>query len=183
MKLKVKRHKVIQPDDPSIRIIPLTQSQNCIVDAADFEWLNQWNWHACWDPKTKSFYALRKELGNTISMARVILDCSESEMADHKNRKTLDNRRENIRKATPYQNCANRWADSKNSSGYRGVYWDKQTEQWKTSIRHRGKFIHLGYFHLLEDAVNARNEAVQKYHGDFAIPTRPVSHENSARRR
>jgi hypothetical protein len=33
----MKRHSVVQPLDTSYRLIPLTQGQNAIVDAADFE--------------------------------------------------------------------------------------------------------------------------------------------------
>lgn len=34
-----KRHEVIQPIDTEYRLIPLTQGQVAVVDAADYEWL------------------------------------------------------------------------------------------------------------------------------------------------
>ena len=33
------------PSEPLYREIPLTQGQVALVDAADYEWLMQWEWH------------------------------------------------------------------------------------------------------------------------------------------
>jgi hypothetical protein len=60
----VKRHAVTQPLDTSYRYIPLTRNLNAIVDADDFDWLSKWNWHAVWNPCTKSFYATRTNVVN-----------------------------------------------------------------------------------------------------------------------
>jgi hypothetical protein len=54
-KYRVARHSVEQPEDPSIRLIPLTQGQVAIVDVGDFAALDRWNWSAHWNPCTKSF--------------------------------------------------------------------------------------------------------------------------------
>ena len=40
------RPLIEQPDDPTIRYIPLTRSKYAIVNASDYEWLMQWNWFA-----------------------------------------------------------------------------------------------------------------------------------------
>lgn len=97
-----------------MRAIVLTQGKRAVVDDADYEWLNQWNWYAT---KTKSgnFYANRKiGLGGGkylhISMARQILGLWPGDplQADHIHHNTLDNRRSELRKCTNQQNSLNR---------------------------------------------------------------------------
>src|ERR1700719_1891410 len=127
-KQRVVRHAVTQPSDQSYRLIPLTQGQNAIVDAADYEWLNQWNWFADWSEPTKSFYARRHKKTEDghypiVRMSREILKCGPGEEPDHKNHDTLDNRRENLRLSTHSQNCCNKRISPKNTSGFIGVHW------------------------------------------------------------
>ena len=95
--------------------ILLTQGQSTIVDDADFEWLNQWKWHATFDPHTRGFYAVRGVLrphGNfgPERMHRQILGLKyrDKRQSDHKNHDTLDNRRGNLRIVSSYQNRLNR---------------------------------------------------------------------------
>jgi hypothetical protein len=95
-----KRHEVIQPLDTSYRLIPLTQNQTAIVDVSDYEYLNQWNWHAQYSKAVKGFYAVRwMEGGGTLQMSRAILGLQYGNPteADHRSGNTLDNRRDNLR--------------------------------------------------------------------------------------
>lgn len=169
----VKRHSVAQPSDTSYRLIPLTQGQNAIVDASDYEWLNQWNWFAWWSPETESFYARRSLRVNgrltMIHMARELLDCEIGEFPDHISHETLDNRRANIRKGTNSQNMCNRRQRPDNTSGYRGVTFYKDRKQWVSRISVNKRRIHLGYFLTPEDAAHSYDEAAKKYHGEFAV--------------
>lgn len=50
-----------------------------------------------------------------------------------------------------------------NSTGYSGVYWDKQLKKYRARIMVCGKNINLGCFSKLEDAIKARKEAEEKY--------------------
>lgn len=50
-----------------------------------------------------------------------------------------------------------------NTSGIKGVYWDKRKSTWKACIGFKGKLHHLGYFDNKQDAINARKEAEEKY--------------------
>src|ERR1700741_4140580 len=121
---RVKRHAVIQPLETDYRFIPLTRNQNAIVDAADFEWLSQWNWYAMWSKCTKSFYAARRgPCSSVIFMHRLIIDSEK--LVDHKDHNTLDNRRENLRKCTYMQNSQNKRMRRNNRSGFKGVRWEE----------------------------------------------------------
>jgi hypothetical protein len=171
-KRRVKRHVVVQPSDPSYRFIPLTQGQNAIVDAEDFEQLSKWDWHARFEPRGKKFYAQRKGPPPDypiILMHREILGCSPEEEPDHKNGNSLDNRKQNLRKGTHAQNLLNKRKGVDNRSGFKGVYWKKQLGKWASQITFNGKQHHLGYFLSSEDAARAYDSAAREYHGEFAL--------------
>jgi hypothetical protein len=167
MKRRVVRHEVVQPPDQSYRLIALTQNQNAAVDAEDFEFLNQWNWCATWDPTTKSFYAVRDH--GRIRMHRQILGCRPEEEGDHRNNDTLDNRRSNLRACTRRQNGANRTMRvMTQSSKFRGVYWNKHAGKWISQIGGSGFHQYLGLFVNEEDAARAYDVAASAKFGEFA---------------
>jgi hypothetical protein len=54
-----------------------------------------------------------------------------------------------------------------NTSGVKGVTWNKRKSIWKAYIKNEGKQLHLGYFHSLEEAEAVVKEAREKYHGEY----------------
>lgn len=82
---------------------------------------------------------------------------------DHRNGIRDDNRWVNLREATAKQNRENRNKAPSNTSGVRGVTWDKARGKWHPLIKHHGKMIHLGRFDSFDDAVAARKNAEQQY--------------------
>ena len=82
---------------------------------------------------------------------------------DHINRNRLDNRKENLRFVTSTQNNINMGVCKINTSGYKGVNWDKRRQKWRARIKLHRKEIHLGYFETKEEAVNTRKAAEDKY--------------------
>jgi hypothetical protein len=170
-KRRMSRHSVTQPLDASYRLIPLTQGKNTIVDVADFEWLSSWNWYARPINNGAQFYASRKRIKGEESLPRwvqmhvVIL----GGYGDHKNRNTLDNRRENLRQCTPAQNAINKGLSHRNTSGYKGVSWSAKKQIWKAAIGVNRKQHHLGFFVFKEDAADAYNKHAREMHGEFAV--------------
>lgn len=49
-----------------------------------------------------------------------------------------------------------------NTSGVRGVFWNKRRHKWQAQIKFQGKNRFLGYFDDLADAAEARREAEQE---------------------
>jgi hypothetical protein len=92
-------------------------------------------------------------------------------LIDHINGDSLDNRRANLRLATPSQNAYNRAKiRSKKSSRYIGVYFEKATGRWTVKIRiGRGKRLWLGRFNSEIAAARAYDAAAKKYHKEFAV--------------
>ena len=57
---------------------------------------------------------------------------------------------------------------SNNTSGYKGVHWDKRRSRWVPQICVNGRKPYLGYFTNPEDAAKAYIEAAKRLHGEFA---------------
>ena len=164
--------QAVVPSSESYRLIPLTQGQFAIVDEADFEWLNQWKWHAQWSKGWQCYYARRAERNSKgrwihLRMHNVIVRPRRGRRVDHISGATLDNRRHNLREATYRQNSINRRMRSDNTSGCPGVNWFKPDGKWAVRISLKNKRLHLGYYDLLEEAIKVRRTAETRYYGEF----------------
>jgi len=155
-----------------MKTIPLSQGQYAIVDDEDFDWLMQWKWHASWNLRTRSFYAVRSiPLPNgkktTESMHRVILGLGRGDklQGDHIDHDTLDNRRANVRIVTNQEN-------QHNPRRTKGYTWDKNRRKFEAKIMVNGIKKHLGRFDTPAEARAAYLAAKPIYH-----PTAPLSVE------
>jgi hypothetical protein len=89
------------------------------------------------------------------------------EYIDHINCIKNDNRIKNLREATNSQNQTNVLLRSNNTSGYKGVIWNKQNKKWQAYISVNYSKTHLGYFDNIEDAASAYKKAANVLHGEF----------------
>ena len=87
---------------------------------------------------------------------------------DHRDGDVNNNRWNNLRRATPSQNNANRRRPRNNTSGYKGVYRSSTPGRWCAQIGVNGKLKHLGTFDTPQAAHAAYVAAAPKYHGEFA---------------
>lgn len=86
---------------------------------------------------------------------------------DHKDQDKQNNSISNLRLATQSQNCANAKAKSTNTSGIKGVHYDKLSSRWVASIMSKG--VRWSSKHnTLEDASTAVRAMRIKLHGKFA---------------
>ena len=56
---------------------------------------------------------------------------------------------------------------STNTSGCRGVYFDKRTGKYRARLKFKGKIMSFGSYKNFEDAVKARKDAEQRIYGEF----------------
>lgn len=85
---------------------------------------------------------------------------------DHKDLNKSNNRWHNLREATCSQNHANKAVQANNSSGFKGVSWNKK--KWRAVLYIAGKQRFLGYFDTPQDAHIAYCNAAKMAYGDFA---------------
>lgn len=110
----------------------------------------------------------------SVKMHRIILErkigrrLEKHEECDHIHGNRLDNRRSELRLATRTENSRNTKKSSRNTSGYKGVYYNSNDNRYTAQIVVNRKQIHLGRYTTAEDAYKVYCEAAQKYFGEFA---------------
>ena len=62
---------------------------------------------------------------------------------------------------------------STNTSGCRGVYFDKTSGMWRARLKFKGKLLNFGSYQNFEDAVKARKEAEERVFGEFLETVQP----------
>lgn len=169
--------------ESGIFFVPLTQGAFSKIDIQDAVMVTQDLWYLFRDPRTGRRYAVREEHGVQVKLHRRLLGASDTEDVDHINGDGLDNRRENLRKATPKQNTRNARKRTSGTSKYKGVCADvsgSARSRWRARIRVNRKLIHLGRFATEEKAAHAYDEAARKFFGEFACVNFPINGEQSA---
>lgn len=154
-----------------VAYVTLTRGYETVIDAEDVPLVEGYNWYCL--PARQTGYAIRDLwLGGEnkkipVMMHRVILDAPTGLYVDHIDGNGLNNRRGNLRFATPSQNSCNMRITTKNTSGYKGVFWVKDKGKWAAQIVLNYKAKHLGYFDTPEEAHKAYCEASERLHGEF----------------
>jgi len=80
---------------------------------------------------------------------------------DHINRTPWSNHPDNLREVSKSCNARNSGNFSNNTSGVKGVYWDKHNKKWYPKIKIMGKTKGLGRYFDFDNAVCARLAAEQ----------------------
>lgn len=146
-----------------------------IIDDEDLEKISNHNWWANTNGRgirveTDLFIEEQTVWGRKrISMSRYILNLkSRKFVIDHINGNPLDNRKSNLRVCSHKNNIRNRKILNKNnSSGIRGVSWDKTRNRWVAQLMFNKKHIYLGRFENKEDAKMSVVKGLKKYFGKY----------------
>lgn len=155
-----------------------------VVDDDQYDKLDSHRWH-----RTCDGYAARstsKLNGKTkcVLMHREIMSSKYGEIKsqiDHINGDKLDNRLENLRFCTSSNNNMNKFKQSNNKSGFKGVHYNKIVGKYNAKIQIDHISIDLGYFCQPEDAALAYDFAARLVHKEFANVNFPSRNENTMR--
>jgi hypothetical protein len=161
--------------------IKLSQGKYALVDDEDFSRLSKRKWSAA-KQADGTFYAVgylgtinKKETNEY--MHRVIMNCPKGKFIDHINHNKLDNRKKNLRICSIQENNRNMKIFRNNTSGYKGVYLDKnaKSKKWLSQFYLNGKSFKSSW-KTVEEAAKAYNEAVKKHFGEFALLNKITKH-------
>lgn len=148
------------------------KGNDCFVDDCDKDLLSK-RWFLCASIKRRSTDYLRETVPPKRYIHRMIMSrildrpLARNEDVDHIDGNGLNNTRENLRIATRTQNNANRGAPHNNTTGYKGVSYDKARGKYLAKITVNKKQIQLGRHATAELAYAAYLEASKRLFGDF----------------
>jgi len=88
---------------------------------------------------------------------------------DHANNDKLNNNVSNLRWSTHSENNQNASISKRNTSGVRGVTFNKSNKKWRVQIKLNGKYKHLGLFTSLKKPKLLDNKLENFILGNFRI--------------
>lgn len=125
----------------------------------------------CWSYTDDGYLIANNKQGGNILLHRLIMGLPK-ELVDHKNHPPrnehkIDNRRSNLRIVKPVENNMNESIAKNNTTGKTGISYNKKAQKYEAYIQLNGSKMHLGLFKKIDDAIEARRVAENKYFGDY----------------
>jgi hypothetical protein len=159
---------ILWPIGPSIAYVPLGGDLYSTIETDDIPRVGEFSWYE------NHGYAQRTSSGaggarrQNISLHRFLMGDGYWQV-DHKNGRTLDNRRRgNLREATIGQNQQNAKRRSDNKTGFKGVSYCQRDRAYVARAWHNGKRIAVAYCKTAEEAYGKRCAFIAQAHGEFA---------------
>ena len=96
-----------------------------------------------------------------------VLNTENKQFADHIDNNKTNNQLKNLRWATINENLGNATLSKTNTSGVKGVSYQKSSKKWHARITIDGIVINLGFYDNLEEAKQARQIKAYQAFGVF----------------
>lgn len=152
-----------------MRELILTKGKVALVDEEDYERVSKYKWSY-----NNNGYGVRGARINgkryTIYLHREIMNVDPNDTetyVDHINEIRLDCRKSNLRLATRAQNRWHSGKTKRNSTGYKGVTFNKRDKLFIAQIMVNRKSHYLGCYSTAEEAGRAYREAASRLQGEF----------------
>lgn len=129
------------------------------VDECDAELAAKYKWHYV-KPFNHGYIC-----AGTRRLHRMILNAPKGTQVDHIDHDTLNNRRSNLRLATPAENSRNMRKKTAKYE-YKGIYF--QYGHWAAAVRVNGETKRIGQLQSAEAAAREYDKLARFYHGEFA---------------
>lgn len=157
-------------------IIPLSSGFFSKVDKDDYFKIKDYSWYLM-----NTGYAGAHYNEKVVLMHRIIMVASSNTYVDHISMDKLDNRKSNLRIVEFSDNIHNTRLRSTNSSGFKGVTFDRQTNMWRSSCIRNGNKFDLGKHSTPEEAALSYDSVVRDIDGIYARLNFPKKGELSCR--
>ena len=115
-----------------------------------------------WKEQKKKHFKVHRLVANSF-----IPNLENKKCVDHINNDRLNNSINNLRWCSSKENNRNRSVGKRNTSGIKGVTFEKKRKKWRAQITIDGTAIFLGRFDTIEDAKKARINRAKKVFGIF----------------
>ena len=133
---------------------------HALVDA-NFAYLAKDKW-------ALTHYGYARRTTDKMPMHRLLSGATNGQVIDHINGDRLDNRLSNIRLCTQADNSKNQKIKSNNTSGYKGVYYDKKVRKFIARVKSNYRTHLAGSYKTSIEAARAYNKLALELHGDYA---------------
>jgi len=141
------------------------------VDDDDYEKVSQRNWALSANGQPVSG-TTKNYKTSAIYMHHLILDTSKP--IAHLNKDKLDCRKANLVERSMRQIQTTRVLQDNNSSGFKGVYWNKTAQKWIAQGKYGGKTAFSRRFDDPEDAAKFYDEKMTELHGAQVVTNRSM---------
>lgn len=129
-----------------------------LIDDGDYNLVKEYKWYL-----DDMGYARSSSNKQNIRLHQLVFGkASKGMVIDHINQNRLDNRKENLRYLPHRSNLINSGAPVNNTSGIRGVRWDKSRNKWIAYIG-MGERHYVKIFNQLEQAIAWRKDKENAY--------------------
>lgn len=113
---------------------------------------------------SKNGYIINCKTG--IYLHRFVMNCPNDLEIDHIYHNLLDNRKSKLRKATSSEQKMNTKLRKDNTSGHRGIYYDKARNTWNVHLK-KDKLRIAKRFSSYDEAVEFCEEKIKELQGEF----------------
>lgn len=174
---------VAPPPVEGARWIPLASGEHALVDEEDYERVMEMRWTFGVSNRRRKY--VRASVGRrSVYLHRFVMNAADGEQIDHLQNDRLDNRKNQLRRATALQNGGNQKRRN-GVSGFKGVYpYRSHTRPWVARFKlngAKGRNLHLGVFETAEQAAREYDEVARFLKGEFACVNFPRTGERAAR--
>jgi len=137
-----------------------------IIDQEDAEKCRGYKW--CGSKQSHATYVVNSH-GTRLTNFILGVITNYKIVIDHKDGDPFNNRKDNLQIISIQYNNIKKRAQSNNTSGYRGVYWNKRDERWEAEIMFNRKKFCLGHSLSKREAAKMYNDKAVELFGNFAI--------------